>query len=65
MIARLKRFDVFLALATIGGVSFWGDPSTRVADVAALLVIWAVYFTSAIGLWLFTHSRLQPVPVKT
>jgi len=65
MIARLKRFDVFLALVTIGGVSCWGDPSTRFSDVASLLAFWAVYFTAAIGLWLFTHSRMQPAPVKS
>jgi hypothetical protein len=65
MIARLKRLDVFLALVTIGGVSFWGDSSTRFADVAWLLVFWAVYFTAAIGMWLFTSNRMQPAPVKS
>lgn len=65
MIARLKRLDVFLALATIGGVSFWGDSSTRFADVTCLLVVWAVYFTAAIGMWLFAFNRMQPAPVKS
>ena len=65
MIARLKRFDVFMALATIGGVSLWGDPATRFSDVASLLVFWAVYFTAAVGLWLFTPSRMQPAPAKS
>jgi hypothetical protein len=64
MIERLKRFDVFLALLTIGGVSFWGDSSTRFADVACLAMFWAVYFTVAIGLWLFTDRLMRPAPVK-
>ena len=64
MNGRLKRFDVFLALVTVGGVAGWGDPSTRLADVSFLLTFWAVYFTAAMGLWLFNGRRLQPAPVK-
>jgi len=65
MNGRVKRFDVFLAIATIGGVACCGDLSTRLADVACLLTFWAVYFTVAIGLWLFTGRRMQPAPVKS
>jgi hypothetical protein len=64
MNGRLKRFDVFLAIVTIGGVACWGDSSTRFADVACLLTFWAIYFTTAIGLWLFGAKRMQPAPVK-
>jgi hypothetical protein len=59
------RFDVFLAIVTIGGVAGWGDPSTRLTDVACLLIFWAVFSTAAIGLWLFTSGRMRPALVKS
>jgi hypothetical protein len=59
------RFEVFLALVTIGANLFWGEPSLRFEIVAYLLLFWAVYFVGIFGMKAFYERHLRPVPVKS
>jgi hypothetical protein len=61
----LRRFDVLLALVTVGAVALWGAPSTRLFDVSCLLLFWTLYFSSAAGMWLYSRRRLQPALSKS
>jgi hypothetical protein len=57
---RWQRFDVLLALVTVGLLSGAGDPATRLVDVSSLLVFWAVYFSGAAGMRMFYNRQLRP-----
>jgi hypothetical protein len=58
------RWDVFLAVATVGAVSAWGDSPTRLVDVSCILSLWLAYF-GASAARLFSHKRkLQPALAK-
>jgi hypothetical protein len=59
------RFDVFMALSTVGAVSAWGDPSVRLVDVTCLLIFWVIYFVGAAGMWLFNDKDRQPTLSKS
>jgi hypothetical protein len=61
----LRRFDVFLALVTVGAVALWGEPSRRFFDVSCLLLFWTLYFGSAVGMWFYSRRRLQPALSKS
>ena len=56
----LKRFDVFLAVITVGAVSVFGDASVRWVDVSGLLALWAAYFSASAGMRFFRERTLRP-----
>jgi hypothetical protein len=60
----LKRFDVFLAVITVGVVSVFGDASMWWVDVSGLLALWAAYFSASAGMWFFCERTPQPALAK-
>jgi len=60
----LKRFDVFMAVITVGAVSVFGEPSMRQVDVSGLLALWAVYFIASAGMRFFCERTLRPALAK-
>jgi hypothetical protein len=56
----IKRFDVFLAVITVGTVSVFGDPSMRWVDVTGLLALWTAYFGASAGMRFFCGRTLRP-----
>ena len=61
---RLKRFDLFFAVATAGAVSVFGDDSTRGGDVFCLLSLWVPYLRVAPGMRLIHERKLRSAPVN-
>jgi len=53
-------FQVFPALATIGTILCWGDPSTRLLDVSFLSSFVILYFGVASAMRLFHGRTLRP-----
>jgi hypothetical protein len=56
----LKRFDVSLAVITVGAVSVFGDPSIVWVDISGLLALWAAYFSASAGMRFFCGPTLRP-----
>jgi hypothetical protein len=64
MNGRIFRFDVILALASVGAVSIWGDPVTRLGEVSGLLALWTSYFVATLLAERYWARKLQPVRVR-
>ena len=64
MAQLLKRFDVFLAVITVGAVSVFGDPSRVSVDLTGLLALWTAYFGGSAGMKFFCDRTMRPAFAK-